>query len=132
MYSTPRKMTKIITLSQHTSMNVRDIVDIVGVGKSSVSRITNKQKNFWAMPLKRKSKCGRIHNTTPRADKFLARNSTMHPYQTCKDLQRELSAAGVIEDSSTFQGKLIEAKSFVRKPIEKQFLTPAMKKEHLD
>ncbi|GFY04119.1 hypothetical protein TNCV_1198971 [Trichonephila clavipes] len=41
-----RKSTRIVTLCQHTSMTVRDIAAAVGGGKSSVSRITNQQKNF--------------------------------------------------------------------------------------
>lgn len=129
---TPRKRTKIVTLSQHTSMTVRDIAAAVGVGKSSVSRIINQQKNFGTVSPKRKSKCGRKRKTTPRTDKFLVRNSIMHPYKTSRDLQRELIATGVSVDSSTVRRRLIEAGRFARKPIKKQLLTPAMKKKRLD
>ncbi|GFW01696.1 uncharacterized protein TNCV_4086111 [Trichonephila clavipes] len=41
MNNTPRKRTRILTLSQHASMTVRDFAPAVGVGKSSVSRIIN-------------------------------------------------------------------------------------------
>ncbi|GFV32240.1 HTH_Tnp_Tc3_2 domain-containing protein [Trichonephila clavipes] len=96
---TPRKRTGIVTLSQHTSMTVRDIATTDGVGKSSVSRIINKQKNFGAMCPKRKSKCVHKLKTTPRTEKFLVRNSTMHPYKTSTDLQRESLATNVRVDS---------------------------------
>ncbi|GFW89662.1 integrase catalytic domain-containing protein [Trichonephila clavipes] len=86
------------------------------------------QKNFGAVFRKRKSKCGRKRKTTPRTDKFLVHNSTMHPYKTSKDLQRELLAIGMSVDSPTIQRRLIEAEKFARKPIEKQLLTPTMKK----
>ncbi|GFU62796.1 uncharacterized protein TNCV_1350511 [Trichonephila clavipes] len=66
MDTTPRKRTKIVTLSQHTSMTVRDIAAAAGVGKSSVSRIINQQKNFGTVSPKRKSKCGLKRKTTPR------------------------------------------------------------------
>lgn len=129
---TPRKRTRIITLSQHTSMSVRHIVAAVGVGKSSVSRIINQQKNFWTVSPKRQCKCGRKRKTTPRTDKFLVRNSKMHPRKTSTDLQSELLATGVCVDSSTVRRRLIEAGRFARKPISKQLLTPAMKKKRLN
>ncbi|GFW96599.1 hypothetical protein TNCV_2846561 [Trichonephila clavipes] len=50
---TPRKRTRTVTLSQHTSMTVKDIAAAVGVGKSSVSRIINQQKNFGKVSPKR-------------------------------------------------------------------------------
>ena len=56
---TPRRRTRIVTLSQHTSMTVRDIAASVGVGKSSVSRIVNQQNTLGTVSPKRKSKCGR-------------------------------------------------------------------------
>ncbi|GFX49553.1 hypothetical protein TNCV_4901951 [Trichonephila clavipes] len=56
---TSRKRTRIVTLSQHTSMTVRNISAAVGVGQFTVCRIINQQKNFGAMSPKRKSKCVR-------------------------------------------------------------------------
>ncbi|GFV44364.1 HTH_Tnp_Tc3_2 domain-containing protein [Trichonephila clavipes] len=100
-----------------------------GVGKSSVSRIIKLQNNFGTVSPKRKSKCGCKRKTTPRTDKFLAQNCTIHLYKTNRDLQRELLATGVSVDSSTVRLRLIEAGRFARKSIEKQLLTPAMKKK---
>ncbi|GFU98929.1 hypothetical protein TNCV_3381751 [Trichonephila clavipes] len=37
--SAPRKRSKIICLNEHTSMTVRDIATVAGLGKSSISRI---------------------------------------------------------------------------------------------
>ncbi|GFT00804.1 HTH_Tnp_Tc3_2 domain-containing protein [Trichonephila clavipes] len=129
---TPRKRTRIVTFNWRTSMTVRDITAAVGVGKSSVFRIINQQKNFGAVSPKRKSKCGRKCKTTPRIDKFLVRNSTMHPHKTGRNLQRELLVTGVSVDFSTVRRRLIEDEIFVRKPIEKLLLTTAMKKKRLD
>lgn len=112
-------------------MTVRDIAAAVGVGKSSVSRIINQQNKFGTLSPKRKSKCGRKRKTTPRTDKFLVRNSKMHPRKTSTDLQRELLATGVSVDSSTVRRRLIEAGRLARTPIRKQLLTPAMKKKRL-
>ncbi|GFT34101.1 DDE_3 domain-containing protein [Trichonephila clavipes] len=61
---TPRKKTRIVTLSQHTSMTVRDIAAIVEVGKSNVSSIINQQNNFEVVSPKRKSKFKRKRNLT--------------------------------------------------------------------
>ncbi|GFU18351.1 HTH_Tnp_Tc3_2 domain-containing protein [Trichonephila clavipes] len=119
MNITPRKRTKIVSLCQHTSMTVRDIAAAVGVVKSSVSRIIDEQKNLVALSPKRKSKRGRKCKTKSRTDKFLVQNSTIHPYKTSRDLQRELLATNVNVDSSIVQRRLIEAGRFARKPIQK-------------
>ncbi|GFW21181.1 hypothetical protein TNCV_1948061 [Trichonephila clavipes] len=66
------------------------------------------------------------------SNKFLVPNSTMHPFKTSIDLQRELLATGVNVDSSTVRRRLIDARRFERKPIKKQLITPAMKKKRLD
>ncbi|GFV71183.1 hypothetical protein TNCV_410661 [Trichonephila clavipes] len=73
----------------------------VGFGKSSVSRIINQLKNFGEMSPKRKSKFGRKSKTTPRTDKFLVQNITMHSYKTSRDLERKLLVTGVSVNSST-------------------------------
>ncbi|GFV80115.1 hypothetical protein TNCV_1476781 [Trichonephila clavipes] len=87
---TPRRKASIGFLSQHASITVRDFDAAVGVRKFSISRIVNKQKNFGAVTPKRKSKRGSKFKTTPRTDKRLVQNSTMHPYKTSRDIQREL------------------------------------------
>ncbi|XP_071034948.1 uncharacterized protein [Parasteatoda tepidariorum] len=117
----PRKRIRIVTLSQHTSMTVRDIAETVGVGKSSVSRIIHMQKNLGTVSPKRKSKCGRKRKTTPRTDQFLLRNSKMHPLKTSTDLQRDLSATGVSIDASTVRRRLNEAGRIARKPIKNSY-----------
>ncbi|GFT41218.1 HTH_Tnp_Tc3_2 domain-containing protein, partial [Trichonephila clavipes] len=90
----------------------------LGVDKSTVSTIINQQKHFKVVSPNRKSKCGPKRKTMSQTDKFLVRNSTMHPYKTSKDLQRDLLATGVSVDSSTVRRKLIEA-GRLRKPIKK-------------
>ncbi|GFW37819.1 hypothetical protein TNCV_4630241 [Trichonephila clavipes] len=87
---TPRKRTRIVTLSQCTSMTVRDISAAVGVGKSSVSRIINQQNNFGTVSPKQKSKCGRKLESMPNRvqDLILARGRRILykiaiPYMWC-------------------------------------------------
>ncbi|GFV89514.1 hypothetical protein TNCV_4153291 [Trichonephila clavipes] len=63
---TPRKKTGMVTLSQHTCMTLRDIAAAVGIGKYSVSRVINQQKNFGVVFLKRNSKCGRKRHHNER------------------------------------------------------------------
>ncbi|GFT22068.1 hypothetical protein TNCV_3271291 [Trichonephila clavipes] len=55
---TLRKRTRIVTLSQHTSMVVKDIAAAVGDGKSNIS------KEFGAVSPKQTSKCGRNRGET--------------------------------------------------------------------
>jgi hypothetical protein len=51
---TPIKRAKIVALTEYTSMTVRDTASVVGVGKSSVSRILCVHKDSASLSLKRK------------------------------------------------------------------------------
>ncbi|GBN26454.1 hypothetical protein AVEN_60371-1 [Araneus ventricosus] len=53
---TPKRRTRAVTLSQHTSMTVRDIAAAIAVGKSNVSRIINQQNKFGPLSPRRESK----------------------------------------------------------------------------
>ncbi|GFX15347.1 hypothetical protein TNCV_3302761 [Trichonephila clavipes] len=101
-YQNPRKRTRIVTLSQHTSDTVRDIVAAVRAIKSGLL----------------KSK--RILGPCLQNEKVNV------------DPNRELLATAVNVDSSTVRRRFIEAGRFARKPIKKQLSTPAMKKKRLD
>ena len=87
---TPRKRSRIITLTENTSMTVRQIAEVAGVGKSAVSKIIRNYRATGSFSPKRKEKCGRKRKTTPRSDTLLLRNSKIHPYKTSVDLQRDL------------------------------------------
>ncbi|GFW34401.1 hypothetical protein TNCV_221271 [Trichonephila clavipes] len=87
---------------------------------------------FRAVSSKRKSKRGRKRKTASLTDKFLVRNSTMQPYKTSKDLQRELLATKVRVGSMTDRRRLIEAGRYGRNLIKKQLLKPAKKKTRLN
>ncbi|GFT84359.1 hypothetical protein TNCV_1609921 [Trichonephila clavipes] len=98
----PRKRTRIIIHSQHTSMTVRDITAAVGVGKSNVSRFINEQNNCETV-----LQNAGVNVDTNARPHLLQTNflyeivHTMHPYKTSRDLQRELLAIGVSVDSLT-------------------------------
>ena len=76
----------------------------------------------------RKGRCGREHKTTPDEDKVIIRNSVRDPKKNNKDLQRDMTSAGVNICSSTIRRRLLE---IGRKPVCKQFLTAAMKAKRL-
>ncbi|GFV59986.1 hypothetical protein TNCV_1400941 [Trichonephila clavipes] len=81
--------------------------------------------------LQNESKRGRKRNTTSRTDRFLVRNSTMHPYKTSRDLQRKLLGTGVSVDSSTVRRRLIEAERFPRKSIKKTVINTCNKETNV-
>jgi DNA-binding MarR family transcriptional regulator len=56
---TPKKWAKIVALNEQTSITVRDIATVVGVGKSGVSRILSAYKDSRSLFPNRKEKCGR-------------------------------------------------------------------------
>jgi transposase len=86
---TPKTRAKIVALNEHTSMTVRNTASVVGVGKSSESRILCANKDSRSLPPNRKQKWGRKRKTAPRTDQLLLRNSSLHPTMTSKDLQRD-------------------------------------------
>jgi transposase len=128
---TPKKQAKVVALNENTSMAVRDIASVVGVGKSSVSRILCEYKDSGSLSANRKGKCGRKRKPTPRTDELLLRNSRLHPTMTSKDRQRDFLASGIDIDVSAVQRRLLEVGRKARKPIKKQLLTPAMKQKPL-
>ncbi|GFX79103.1 HTH_Tnp_Tc3_2 domain-containing protein [Trichonephila clavipes] len=75
---TQRKRIKIIALDKHTFMT-GNVATVVGVGKSSVSRILRTFQDSGTSSLKRKGKCRRKLKTTPRTDRILIRNRKMYP-----------------------------------------------------
>jgi transposase len=89
MSITPEKRAKTVVRNEHTSMTVRDIASVVGVGKSSVSRILCPYKDSGSFFPNGKGKCGRKRKTTLRTDQLLLRNSRLHPTVTSKNLQRD-------------------------------------------
>jgi len=88
---TPKKRSKILTLSEHTSKTQRDIAKTCGVNQSTVSRIL---KLFWtngSITPYRKGCCGRKRITTPRDDKYILQESKIKPRKTSFDLSRDLA-----------------------------------------
>jgi hypothetical protein len=81
---TPKKRPKIVVFNKHKSMTVRDIACVVGVGKSSVSRIP---EHFSP---NKKGKCRRKRKNTPRTHQLLLRNGGLHPTMTSKHLHSDL------------------------------------------
>jgi transposase len=106
---TPKKRAKIVALNGHDSMTVREIASVVGVGKSSVSRILCAPKDSGSLSPNRKGKCGRKRKTTPRTDQLLLRNSRLHPTITSKGFQRDLLTSGIDTDASAVRRRLLEA-----------------------
>lgn len=128
---TPEKRAKLVALNVNTDMSIRDIANAVCVAKSTVSRLLAVYKAEGSVSPKRKGRCGRKRITTVRDDRFLVRQSKRDPRKTSSDLQRDLSHAGVVLDSSTVRRRLLEVGRKARRPIKKQLLTVAMKKKRL-
>jgi DNA-directed RNA polymerase I, II, and III subunit RPABC1 len=125
-----RETGKNCCCNEHTSMTERDIASVVGVGKSSVSRILCSYKESGLLSPNRKGKCERKRKTTPRTDQLLLRNSRLHPTVTSKDLRRNLLTSGIDTGASTVGRSFLIGRK-ARKPIKKQLLRPAMKQKRL-
>jgi transposase len=98
---TPKKRAKSVVHNEHTSMTERDIASVVGVGKSSVSRILCAYKDSGSLSPNKEGKCGRKQKTTPHTYQLLLRNSRLHPTVTSKDLRRDLLTSEFDTDTST-------------------------------
>ena len=64
---TPRKRSRILTLSEHCNYQTA-IANIVGVSQKSVSRIIKQQDATGSVTPRRKGKCGRKRKTSPKDD----------------------------------------------------------------
>jgi transposase len=96
---TPKKRAKIFALNEHTSMTMRDIAFVVGVEKSSMSRILCAHKDSGSLSPNRRGKFGRKRKTIPSTDQLLLRNSRLRPTMTSKNLQRDLLSSGIDTDA---------------------------------
>lgn len=88
-------------------MAVRNIVESVGIGKSSLLRIINNKKEFATGSLKLKGNCRRKLKTTPQSDRCFSRNHLIYLCKWIGDLHRELVSTGVNIASFTVQFRLI-------------------------
>ena len=123
----PKKRSKIVTLSEFTDKNQREIARICGVSQSVVSKILKKKKSTGSVLATRIGKCGRKRKTTARDDKILLRNSKNNPRATSDDLKKDLESAEVHISSSTVRRRLLAAGRKARRPLKKQLLTKKMK-----
>jgi len=78
---------------------------------------------------RRKEKCGRKPNTTPKDDAQLIRNSNKNPRKKSFDLQKDLAHAGVLVSSSTVRRRILKAGRKAKKPLRKHLLTVEMKEK---
>ncbi|GFV84562.1 HTH_Tnp_Tc3_2 domain-containing protein [Trichonephila clavipes] len=122
---TPRKRDKIIVLNEHTSMTVRDIAMVVGVGKSSVSRILRTFQDSLSSSPKREEKCGLRRKNTPRTDKILIRNSKINQSKRSTDLWRYLLDYDVEREvnTSTVQKRVLEVRAVGHQEREKKAIS---------
>ncbi|GFX96087.1 HTH_Tnp_Tc3_2 domain-containing protein [Trichonephila clavipes] len=81
-------------------MTVGDIATVVGVSKSSVSRILRTFQESGIFSLKRKGKFERNRKTIPRTDKILIRNRKINPRKTNKGLRKDLLEYSVEANAS--------------------------------
>ncbi|GFS64730.1 HTH_Tnp_Tc3_2 domain-containing protein [Trichonephila clavipes] len=115
-----KKRSKIITLNEHTSMTVRDIAAVVGVGNSSASKILKKFQDSGTFSPKRKGKCRLQRKTTPRTDKILIRNSKISP-RFAKIFEGFIGFWCCSRAPLLFGKRLLEVRRKATRPRKKQF-----------
>jgi len=126
IYITARKGSKIITLSEHTSMTQRQIALECSLSVGAVKRIIRQQSETGSISPRRKVRCGSKRKTRKRDDSMLLRLSRQDPRMTSDMLKNDLEASGVNVNASTVRRHLLEAGLRARRPLKKQLLTKAM------
>ncbi|GFW06061.1 HTH_Tnp_Tc3_2 domain-containing protein [Trichonephila clavipes] len=84
------------------------LCEVVGVGKSSVSRILKTFQDSLPSPAKRKEKCGLRQKILQRTDKILIRYGKINEIEERTDLRRDLLDCGVEVSASTVQKRALE------------------------
>lgn len=126
---TPKRRTKIITLSQHANKSQREIAKLCGVSQGTVSNILKIYKHTGSVSSLRKGRCGSKRKTTLRDDRFLLSQSRKDPRKTSDALRQDLETHGRIISARTVRHRLKEFNRPARKPVRKQLLTDCMKKK---
>ena len=120
MDSTLRKRSKIVTLSQHTSMSRRTIAENCGASVGTVNNILKTFHDTGPFSPQRNGKCRGKRRTTPAQDRLLIRKSKINPKLYAVDLARDLGKSGVEVHVTTVRRRLLEAGRPARMPVENQ------------
>ena len=131
MDATPRKRSKIVTLSVHCNKTQREIASLCHVSQKTVSNILRRYHESGSFSPQRQGKCGRKRKTTARADRCLLQESVKFPKKTSDQLKRDMCDRTGNISARTVRRRLLEAGRPARRPIRKQFLTAVMKKKRL-
>ena len=106
---TARNGSKIITLSEHTSMIQRQIALECSLSVDAVKRIIRQQSETGSISPRRKARCGSKRKTSKRDDSMLLRLSRQDPRMTSDMLKNDLEASGVNVNASMVRRRLLEA-----------------------
>ena len=123
----PRKRASILTLRENTEKTYREILKIVGVSISTISRSMKMKKETGSVTPKRKGKCGLKRKTTSRDDAYLIRESVKDPRKTSDAIKTTLGEKGIKLSSSTVRTRLLDVGRKAYRPVKKQLLTKTMK-----
>jgi transposase len=128
---TPRKRSKIVTLSDYCGKNQREIAKICGVSQGTVCNILKCFRETGTLSPRRRGRCGRKRVTNVRDDRFLLQQSYRDPKKTSLQLKVDLALHHVPVSTRTVRRRLLDAGRPARKPVKKQLLTSVMKKKRL-
>lgn len=127
----PRKISEIKTLLQHTKHSQRQVAIISKVSRASVDRIKKKLVENIALTPKRVSKCGRKKITTPRDMRKIREICVENRKAPCQILTKLVQEAGVNISLATVRQRVKDLGFTCRRPAKKPLLTPAMKQKRL-
>ena len=105
---TYRKHASIVFFRKQANMSIRQIANKLNTAKSTVGEIVKRAEGKSNPGTLRKGRCGAKPKTTPYDDKVIIRNSVKNPKKNSKDLQRNMTSAGVNICSSTISRRLLE------------------------
>jgi transposase len=118
--------TRVSTLLDTKIYSYRQIEEMTGVSKSTISRINKKKQLGEEHSLQRTRRCGRFRATTVYEDRILIRYLKKRPLSTAKQLNIFWRKAGVYVTTRTIQNRLRELGIKSRSVIKKPALTKAM------
>ena len=121
---------KIITLSENTDKTHQQIADIVGVNRSTVSRVIQRQQESGDCTTHYANCGGQNKKFNERDLRHIKNLVVANPRASANDIKQQLGAAGDV-GISTMKRAIIEAGCKTRKPCKKPILSEYHKQRRL-
>lgn len=117
-----QKKTEILTLLKNSDYSFSQIAEISGVGRRSVARIAQREKENIAIGANNRSKCGSKKKTSARLERSIIRTVKKNRSASLREIKEKLEDQGLQISSRTLRRRIVDHGFRCRRPTKKPIL----------